>query len=165
MANLREDNVPNRGAVGRNRKKVKVFLEGKDDLAFLSLYWFPELKDRIDFRLAQEGPIPESGCNGVRKNVRFLREQGSSLAFGILDRDAIPDAIEACELDDHQFLNRNSEREPFIYYTLFWEIENYLIQAEPMEEERCDSSRDPEPCRPIAEVHQELREHCQTLIP
>lgn len=165
MANLRERSLSNRGAIERNRRRVEVFLEGKDDLSLFGLYWFQSLKDKVEFRCAEKGPIPTPGCNGVRDNVRHLREVGGVVAYGILDRDALPDSLEACETDDGIFLSRNANREPFIYYTLFWEIENYLIRATEMEQDRCDNSRNPELCRPDFEVYRELREHCDTLVP
>lgn len=165
MANLRESNVANRGAIGRNRRRIEVFLEGKDDLALFGTYWCQSLNERVDFRCAEEGPRPLSGCTGVRENVRFLREVGGVAAFGILDRDAVLDDIEACEIDDAKFLSRNTARDPYLYYTLYWEVENYLVRASALEETRCDGSAHPEPCRPLAAVHSELREHCDTLVP
>lgn len=168
MANLRARELQGAGAIGRNRRRIKVFLEGKDDLALFSWYWFSDQKDFVEFCKAEDGPIKQSGCRGVQANVRHHRENTGTPAFGIVDRDALLAEnffTEVSETDDRVFVEGNLQRDPFIYCTLFWEVENYLIEAQGMETIRCDSQPHPEQPRPVEIVHQELREHCDALIP
>jgi hypothetical protein len=168
VANLRARELQGTGAIGRNRRRIKVFLEGKDDFALFSMYWFPEEKDKVEFCKAEDGPVKQSGCRGVLANVRHQRESTGTQAFGIVDRDALLTEnlfSEVSETDDQAFLENNLQRNPYVYCTLFWEIENYLIAAREMEQIRCDSQNHPEPCRPEDIVNQELREHCDALVP
>lgn len=168
MGNLRARKLPGTGAIGRNRRRIKVFLEGKDDFALYSMYWFPEEKDKIEFCKAEDGPVKQSGCRGVLANVRYQRESTGTQAFGIVDRDALLTENlfpEVSETDDQTFLENNLQLNPYVYCTLFWEMENYLIAANEMERIRCDSQNHPEPCRANEIVNRELREHCDTLIP
>ena len=168
MANLRARELQGTGAIGRNRRRIKVFLEGKDDFALFSMYWFAEQKDKIEFCKAEDGPIKQSGCRGVQANVRHHRENTGTPAFGIVDRDALLAEnlfSEVSETDDRVFVEKNLQRDPYVYCTLFWEVENYLIEAREMEQVRCNSQRYPEPCRTEDKVHQELREHCEALVP
>ncbi len=168
MANLRAKELQGTGAIGRNRRRIKVFLEGRDDFALFSMYWFPEEKDKVEFCKAEDGPVKQSGCRGVLANVRHQRESAGTQAFGIVDRDALLAEnlfSEVSETDDQTFLDKNLQRNPYVYCTLFWEVENYLIEAREMERIRCNSQKYPEPCRTEDTVRQELREHCETLVP
>lgn len=168
MANLRARELQGTGAIGRNRRRIKVFLEGKDDFALFSMYWFADQKDKIEFCKAEDGPIKQSGCRGVKANVRHHRENTGAPAFGIVDRDALLAEnlfSEVSETNDQTFIEKNLKRNPYVYCTLFWEVENYLIEAREMERHRCNNQGNPEPCRLEESVHQELREHCEALIP
>lgn len=168
MANLRARELQGTGAIGRNRRRIKVFLEGKDDFALFSMYWFADQKDKIEFCKAEDGPIKQSGCRGVQANVRHHRESTGTPAFGIVDRDALLAEnlfSEVSETNDQVFVEKNLQRNPYVYCTLYWEVENYLIEAREMERVRCDSQNHPERCRVEEQVHLELREHCEALIP
>lgn len=168
MANLRARELQGTGAIGRNRRRIKLFLEGKDDFALFSMYWFADQKDKIEFCKAEDGPIKQSGCRGVQANVRHHRENTGAPAFGIVDRDALLAEnlfSEVSETDDRVFVEKNLQHNPYVYCTLFWEVENYLIEAQEMEQVRCNSQKYPEPCRPEEKIHQELREHCEALVP
>jgi len=168
VPNLRAEELQGTGAIERNRRRIKVFLEGKDDLALFSMYWFAHQKDKIEFCKAEDGPIKQSGCRGVQANVRCQRENNGAPAFGIVDRDALLAEnlfSEVSETNDRVFVEKNLERNPYVYCTLFWEVENYLIKAREMELVRCNSQKYPEPCRTEEKIEQELREHCETLVP
>ncbi len=168
MANLRARELQGTGAIGRNRRRIKVFLEGKDDFALFSMYWFADQKDKIEFCKAEDGPIKQSGCRGVQANVRYHRENTGTPAFGIVDRDTLLTEklfSIVSETNDQVFVEKNLRLNPYVYCTLFWEVENYLIEAREMERVRCNSQKYPEPCRTEDTVHQELREHCEALVP
>ncbi|MBS0173468.1 MAG: hypothetical protein JSR64_05485, partial [Nitrospira sp.] len=49
----------------RYSRKIIVYLEGDDDVAFYKNYWFNNLLSKSDFFPAEEGPSRLSGCNGV----------------------------------------------------------------------------------------------------
>ncbi|MDR3159723.1 MAG: DUF4435 domain-containing protein [Zoogloeaceae bacterium] len=168
MSNLRAEEMETAAAISKNRRRIKVFLEGRDDFSLFSLYWFQSYANEIEFCEAEKGPAQLSGCRGVLENVRKLREDAGSNAFGIVDRDALlveNRFADISETNDNVFLKNTHDRNPYIYYTLYWEIENYLVAVRKMEEVRCDSLHEPLPCRSDEVVAKEIWEHCETLIP
>lgn len=168
MANLRAKELLGEKSIARNRRRIKVFLEGQDDFRLFETYWFSDQKEKIEFCKAEDGPVEQSGCRGVLANVRNYREETGTAAFGIVDRDALMSENllqDVSNADDQAFLDSNQQRNPYIYCTLYWEVENYLIAAKEMEQVRYDSQSNPEPLRPEESVQRELREHCDALIP
>lgn len=163
MANLRERHFDSTQVKGRYRQRVEIYVEGKDDSALFKNFWFSDLIDRVDFIEAENGPINHSGCEGVRKNVAVQRQRGIP-AYGVIDRDALPDVLLANETDDSSYFSQTSNQYSHLHYTLLWEIENYLIDPEALEQYRADSKTMGE-ARPIAVVEKEIREHCEALLP
>lgn len=163
MANLRERQFDSAQVKGRYRHRVEIYVEGKDDSALFRNFWFGDLVDRVDFIEAENGPVNHSGCEGVRRNVAAQRQRGI-LAFGLIDRDALLDTQLANETDDSTYLSRTASQYSHLHYTLLWEIENYLIDPEALEQYRADSKA-MGAARPIAVVEQEIREHCEALLP
>lgn len=149
----------------RYSRKIIVYLEGDDDVAFYKNYWFNNLLSKIDFFPAEEGPSRLSGCNGVYKNVSIDRLAGVN-AYGISDRDAlISRALDlANEAKDAVYLNAIQKKFPHQHFTLYWELENYLIDPKSLEEERADATN-LGTTRPLSDVIHELCLHCITTIP
>lgn len=164
MASIRGRGFTTKQLKSRYRKKIEIYLEGVDDLGIYQNIWFGHLTDRIMFRLAEDGAIPVSGCSGVEKNVVAQRLAGVE-AYGIVDRDAVAAWAISCDPDDTRFVAVNFESNPYLYYTIRWELENYLVDPEFWERERIDSAamrgggR-----RSEEEVARELLTHCDILI-
>lgn len=163
MASIRNRGLATNQLKSTYRREVEVYLEGEDDLGIYKNYWFSHLIGKVAFKKAQEGDIPTPGCTGVEKNVLAMREAGVK-AFGVIDRDAIQDMEHACEVDDARFVETNHQRNPYIYYTIRWELENYLVDAEVWEQKRVDAKTRGAGHRAEDEVAQELLAHCDVLI-
>ncbi|WP_161805163.1 DUF4435 domain-containing protein [Amantichitinum ursilacus] len=138
-------------------------MEGQDDLGVYKNYWFSGIADKAVFKLAETGPVPLPGCNGVERNVLYQRAAGIQ-AYGLVDRDAVEDSALSCTPDDSLFLSENMNKNPNIYYTLRWELENYLIDAVAWEQERVNSKTRGDGRRPAEEVMVEIFCHCDILV-
>lgn len=143
--------------------RVEIYVEGQDDLGVYKNYWFAHLSDKTTFRLAETGPIAVSGCTGVEQNVLHQRSAGIQ-AYGLVDRDAITDLEFSCTPNDAFFLEKNQNSNPNVYYTLRWELENYLIDAAAWEQERVNAKTRGEGRRSPSEVMEEILSHCDILI-
>ena len=163
MANARNLGLASNQLKSNYRKEVEVYVEGADDLGIYKNYWFPNLAGKVAFKRAEDGDIPVPGCAGVEKNVMVKRLAGAN-AYGLIDRDSIEDMHLTCETDDISFVTRNHNRNPHIYVTIRWEIENYLIDSAAWEQARVDAKTRGEGKRTVAEVEKELLEHCDVLI-
>lgn len=165
MASIRGRGLATDQLKSNYRKEVEVYLEGDDDVGIYKNYWFPHLTGKVKFRRAQDGDIAVSGCGGVEKNVVAKRLAGVK-AFGVVDRDAIAinDANLGCETDDASFVMANHSRNPYIYCTIRWELENYLIDASAWEDARVDAKTRGEGRRADDVVADELLAHCDVLI-
>jgi hypothetical protein len=163
MGSIRGKGFTTNQLKSRYRKKVEVFLEGADDLGVYKNYWFAGLVDKIHFRLAEDGDLALPGCNGVERNVISQRSAGID-AYGLIDRDAVNDIHLACDPDDVAFVSTNSGRNPHVYYTIRWELENYLVDASAWEHERVNAKTRGEGRRSDDEVVAELLEHCKILV-
>jgi len=147
----------------RYANRVEIFVEGVDDLGIYKNYWFANISDRAVFKLAEAGPVPISGCTGVERNVLHQRAAGVQ-AFGLIDRDAIEDLDFSCTPDDTTFLSENENKNPNIYYTLRWELENYLIDAIAWEQERVNAKTRGDGRRTPDVVMAEILSHCDILV-
>ncbi|WP_199051919.1 DUF4435 domain-containing protein [Aquitalea sp. ASV15] len=147
----------------RYRDKVEVYVEGKDDLAIYKNYWFSQLTDKLNFICAEEGGAAVPGCVGVERNVITQRLAGID-AYGLIDRDAVSDFIHASETNDISYLEKNYQKNPYIYYTVRWELENYLIDPDVWEQERVNAKTQGHNRREAMAVYEEILEHCQILV-
>ncbi|WP_175684561.1 DUF4435 domain-containing protein [Burkholderia anthina] len=164
MASLTGQGLTSSQIKSRYAKRIEVFIEGQDDIAVYGTFWFKHLADRLQFRLAEDGPAKHSGCVGVEKNVAIQRTAGID-AYGIIDRDSLEDIPVACATDDNAFLASNRARDPYVYFTLRWELENYLVDPATWERERVDLLHRGAGQRLDQEVVEELVAHCEALIP
>jgi hypothetical protein len=147
----------------RYRDKVEVYVEGKDDISIYKNYWFTELADRVSFIPAQDGVINLPGCTGVERNVLAQREVGID-AYGLIDRDAVADINHASEPNDVTYIDLNHSKNPYVYYTVRWELENYLIDPEILEQERVNAKTQGNDKRSSEIVIDEILAHCHILI-
>lgn len=148
--------------VSTYKSKVVVYLEGKTDVTLFQNYWFKSKLDKIEFRQPKTGV----GCQGVLSGVADYRKSTGLAAFGLIDRDKLH-ADEnwglVWESDNSLFL----ESRPYgdhIRVTLRWEIENYLIHSDIIEQyiAHCDEGRVP---RPPEVCDEYFLSHAQALIP
>lgn len=145
----------------RYRHKISVYLEGDGDFNIYSNYWFNDYLDRIEFKV----PDKAGGCSMVIAKVREERRTGVQ-AFGIVDRDAVQSKCLwdlVWETDDDTFAKAYPFGE-YIRVTLYWELENYLIEPDAIETHlaRHEKGR---ACRPRSEIMNELLDHMNALIP
>jgi hypothetical protein len=147
----------------RYRDKVEVYVEGKDDLAIYKNYWFTQLTDRLNFICAEEGSAAVPGCVGVERNVLAQRMAGID-AYGLIDRDAVSDFLHASETNDVSYLGKNYQKNPYVYYTVRWELENYLIDPDVWEQERVNAKTQGHNRREAPVVSEEILAHCQILV-
>jgi hypothetical protein len=132
MASIRGRGFSTDQLRSRYANRVEIFVEGQDDLGVYKNYWFANISDKAVFKLSELGPIPLSGCVGVERNVLHQRAAGIQ-AYGLVDRDAIEDVEFSCTTNDELFLTENRNRNPNVYYTLRWELENYLRASNKIE--------------------------------
>lgn len=165
MGSLIDTTTDTKHTKERYSRKIIVYLEGDDDVAIYKNCWFNNLLSTIDFFPAKHGPSGLSGCNGVYENVSIDRLAGVN-AYGISDRDAlISKAINlANETNDETYFNAIHKKFPHQHFTLYWELENYLIDPKSLEEERADATS-LGTTRSLDDVIHELCLHCITTIP
>jgi hypothetical protein len=163
MVSIRGSSLTTDQLKSRYRKKVEVFLEGPDDLGIYQNYWFPHIADKVNFRLAEDGNSALPGCNGVEKNVLAQRTAGIP-AYGLIDRDAVDDPELACNPDDTSFVQTMYGKSPYVYYTIRWELENYLVDAMAWEQERVNAKTRGAGKRAEEKVVEELLAHCKILV-
>jgi hypothetical protein len=144
------------------RNKIIVYLEGDDDITIYKNYWFRNIIDKVDFKLAKDGVVPIPGCYGVEMNVLSQRQAGVK-AFGFIDRDAVQDFLHINETDDSKYILANSQRNQYVHYTVRWELENYLIDPEILEQERVNDKGKGIGRRETAIVAAELVQQCDLL--
>lgn len=147
----------------RYRDKVEVYVEGRDDISVYKNYWFAKLTDRVSFISAQDGAIAIPGCTGVERNVLAQREVGID-AYGLIDRDAVEDIDHANEPNDKSYIDGNFSNNPYVYYTVRWELENYLIDPDIWEQERVNAKTQGNNKRKSELVVDEILSHCEILI-
>ncbi|MFZ4876625.1 hypothetical protein ACL9RI_16215 [Janthinobacterium sp. Mn2066] len=163
MASIRGRGFSTSQIRSRYANRVEIFVEGQDDLGVYKNYWFANISDKAVFKLSETGPIPISGCVGVERNVLYQRAAGIQ-AYGLVDRDSLEDLEFSCTPDDALFLSENQNKNPNIYYTLRWELENYLIDAVAWEQERVNAKTKGDGRRSTDEVMVEILSHCDILV-
>lgn len=163
MASIRGRGFSTAQIRSRYANRVEIFVEGQDDLGVYQNYWFSSIADKAVFKLSETGPVPLPGCAGVERNVLHQRAAGIQ-AYGLVDRDAVEDTVLSCTTDDMLFLAENKNKNPNVYYTLRWELENYLIDAVAWEQERVNAKTRGAGRRPANEVLAEILSHCDILV-
>lgn len=118
-------------------KRAIVYLESGEDLLIIKDRWFHNEGEYLEFKSADEGD--GGGASRVVNMVNGDRASGF-IAFGLVDRDA---------LQAKQKWNEWWERDDMLFSTMRplgehirvlrrWEIENYLLDPEIVEEERAN---------------------------
>jgi hypothetical protein len=150
---------------GKYLRKVIVYLESEEDFQIFKERWFYDKGEMLEFRSSDTGL--GGGCAQVIRNVDSDRQNGI-VAFGIVDRDTVMKENKWAvfwETDDQQYKNSM----PFGQYIrplCRWEIENYLLEPNALENIRSDYSKSTTRSnRPVKEMIEQLIGHCNTLIP
>lgn len=113
-------------------QRVGVFLESEEDWLIVADRWFFDVGDKIRFEHADDGA--GGGARRVVDKVNAKRAQ-SEIAFGIVDRDAVKASHPNVWWDDND--ERFKAAKPLgssIRVLTRWEIENYLLDPEIVEE-------------------------------
>ncbi len=118
-------------------KRAIVYLESAEDFLIIKDRWFHNEGELLEFKSADVGL--GGGASQVISNVDRDRA-GGAVAFGLVDRDAllaktIWDAW--WERDDEKFSRMRPLGEAIRVLTK-WEIENYLLDPDIIEEERAN---------------------------
>lgn len=139
-----------------------VYVESTAD-EYIFSNWFKHYLGKVEIKPADQH-CSAGGCNAVVGKVLEERSNQNE-AWGVVDRDTVMK-------DDHWHLvwetnDKTFEKtQPygnFIKILRRWEIENYLIDAESLEDYR--SAHQKAPPKPAAAVWQELHKHCDALVP
>lgn len=140
-----------------------IYVESEDDGYVFGECWFKDKLSHVEFRSAST-QCGISGCNAVIRAVGEERKAGNP-AWGIVDRDAVmsQDKWELVHEIDDEVFERAKPFGPQIKVLRRWEMESYLIEGEVLEKCRAEIKMDV--ARPAQDVHQELFDHCQALVP
>ncbi len=147
---------------------AKVFLESKDDEFLIGTKWFSHLRDRIEFiAVSRSGTRDAGGGKTVISKVNDELGQGKT-AYGVVDRDVL---LADPTFRDNLWWNHDDEnfKEQFPYGdTIFvlhrWEIENYLLHPEALENLHRDKFRTIPPTPSSIEIANKLIEHENNFI-
>ncbi len=145
-----------------------VYLESSDDKYIIGTKWFSFLKDRIHF-VAVSGPEKrgDGGCKEVIRRVVEANKRGLA-AYGIVDRDillgdpAFQDTL-WWEVDDTVFCAAKPYGDT-IFVLPRWELENYLLYPEALEQLHKDKFRNVPPCRSSQEIAELLIDNEDNFI-
>lgn len=139
-------------------KRAIVYLESEEDYLIIKDRWFHNEGELLEFKSADTGL--GGGANQVINNVDKDRADGS-VAFGLVDRDALlaKNVWDAWwERDDDHFAGMRPLGE-HIRILRRWEIENYLLDPEVLEEERANlEGRQIERANPSARLTEDILE-------
>jgi hypothetical protein len=116
-------------------ERVHVILESEEDYQIVGDRWFFDVGDNITFGHADEGE--GGGASKVCSKVKTLRA-GKVSSYGIVDRDAIRTSHPELwwETDDTIFMAQQPLEN--VRVLCRWEIENYLLDPEIIEETLAD---------------------------
>lgn len=147
---------------------ITVYLESSDDRYLIGTKWFSNLKDRINFvSVSGDEKRGDGGCKLVIERVKETRGQGIT-AYGIVDRDVLlgdPNFQELLwwEVDDNVFAIANPYGET-IFVLHRWELENYLLHPNALEQLHKDKFRNVPPSLSPREIAELLIENEKDLI-
>jgi len=145
-----------------------VYLESSDDEYLIGIKWFSRLKDRINFvSVSGSEKKGDGGCQIVRQRVEEALAQGVT-AYGIVDRDILladPDFQDSLwwEVDDTVFAAANPYGET-VFVLRRWELENYLLRPEALEQLHKDKFRNVPPSLSAQEIAELLIDHEDNFI-
>jgi len=117
--------------------KAIIYLESEEDVQIVSERWFFDAGERVAFKSADEGQ--GGGGTSVVSKVKAARDKGIC-AFGVVDRDILMQQHywdQWWETNDKKFRNTHPFGE-WIHILLYWEIENYLLHPEALEQVMAD---------------------------
>ncbi|HRW64282.1 MAG TPA: hypothetical protein P5032_00790 [Candidatus Competibacter sp.] len=163
MGNLKNKPLDGESIFKRYSGQIIIYLESSDDNNIYSNIWFGDRLVEFLFRPANKGAATYGGCQAVRESVNHDRTNGIK-AFGIVDRDIVM-------AEDHWYLvwetdnSRFAQAMPFGPYIKVlnrWELENYLIDSEAIEEYLANQIG--RKVRNTQDVIKELLDHCDVLI-
>lgn len=139
-----------------------VYVEsGADEYIFSN--WFKHYLGKLEIKPA-DVHCSAGGCNAVVGKVLEERSNQNE-AWGVVDRDTVMK-------DDHWHLVWETNDQTFeasrpygnfIKVLRRWEVENYLIDADSLEDYRAAHQKTPR--KPLATVWQELHAHCDAFVP
>jgi hypothetical protein len=147
---------------------ITVYLESSDDRYLIGTKWFSNLKDRINFvSVSGDEKRGDGGCKLVIERVKETRGQGIT-AYGIVDRDVLlgdPNFQELLwwEVDDNVFVTANPYGET-IFVLHRWELENYLLHPNALEQLHKDKFRNVPPSLSPREIAELLIQNEKDLI-
>ncbi|MDS4029098.1 MAG: DUF4435 domain-containing protein [Candidatus Contendobacter sp.] len=163
MGNLKNKSFDGESIFKRYSGQIIVYLESSDDNNIYSNLWFEDHLMEFLFRPASQGTAIYGGCQAVRESVNHDRTNGIK-AFGIVDRDIVMAENHwhlVWEIDNSCF-SQAMPFGPYIKVLNRWELENYLIDSQAIEEYLANhTGRKP---RSAQDVIKELLEHCDVLI-
>lgn len=162
MGNLKNKPLDGESIFKRYSGQIIVYLESSDDNNIFSNLWFEDRLVEFLFRPANKGAATYGGCQAVRESVNHDRTNGIK-AFGIVDRDIVmaEDHWHLVWETDNSLFAKAIPFGPYIKILNRWELENYLIDSEAVEEYLANhTGRRP---RRTQDVIKELLEHCDVL--
>ena len=163
MGNLKNKSLDGESLFKRYSGQTVVYLESCDDNNIFSNLWFEDRLVEFLFRPANKGAATYGGCQAVRESVNHDRTNGIK-AFGIVDRDIVMAEDHWClvwETDNSRFAQAMPFG-PYIKVLNRWELENYLIDPQAIEEYLANHIG--RRFRNTQDVIKELLEHCDVLI-
>lgn len=147
---------------------ITVYVESSDDRYLIGTKWFSNLKDRINFvSVSGDEKRGEGGCKLVIERVKENRVQGLT-TYGIVDRDVLLcdsqfQNLLWWEVDDTVFAAANPYGET-IFVLHRWELENYLLHPNALEQLHKDKFRNVPPSRSPREIAELLIENEKDFI-
>ena len=140
-----------------------IYVESDEDKYVFGECWFRERLSTVEFKPALD-KASASGCSGVIEAVTKELQAGNS-AWGIVDRDTTMahDLWHLVNETDDSMFEAAKPFGPSIKVLQRWEMENYLVDAEALEHYRAAFKK--EPARALDDVHQELLNYCDALVP
>jgi len=163
MGNLKNKSLDGESLFKRYSGQTIVYLESSDDNNIFSNIWFEDRLVEFLFRPANKGAATYGGCQAVRESVNHDRTNGIK-AFGIVDRDIVMAEDHwhlVWEIDNSRFA-QVMPFGPYIKVLNRWELENYLIDSQAIEEYLANHIG--RKARSTQDVIKELLEHCDVLI-
>lgn len=163
MGSLKSKPLDSESLYKRYSGQIVVYLESGDDYKIYSNLWFGDRLTEFLFRAANEGAATCGGCQAVRDSVNHDRVKGIK-SFGIVDRDIVMAENHwhlVWETDNSNF----AKAMPFGAYIKVlnrWELENYLINTEVVEEYLANHAG--RKLRNTPDITKELLGHCDVLI-
>lgn len=139
-----------------------VYVESTAD-EYIFSNWCKQYLGKVEIKPADKH-CSAGGCNAVVGKV-FEERANQNEAWGVVDRDSVmkDDHWHLVWETDDQAFEKTRPYGNFIKVLQRWEVENYLVDAECLEEYR--SAHQKTTPKPVSVVWQELYSHCDALLP